>query len=395
MSQSNAISRELVIPASEPGDVFEINIANRPVPIWIEYAAMRDLHRDAALAGESLGLLLGSLSHEAICIRCCEMVRPEVPAAPGSRALHDAFRESVHTRIETPLPGVEHLAGFFRTQSGGRPEMVESDHEIARRYFRGAGSLFLLIQTSGHRPWSAALFELDGGRSPKAPTLEFFFDEYLLRNGYLTDLVPEQPQRRLPPADLPRSSRNPRRGRAAAVAVLSLLLLGGGGYEWYTAKDGRRPAIPAAVSGPLGLKVVSGDKDFEVSWDRQSPAVLQSSGGTLTIRDGGLTRTVLIPPAQLREGRIQYTPLFDDLNFRLEIAQGARTVAESIQVLSPGNRAWQGLLPDLPSNSALENSLSAGGALTANPQPPAKPAARVESPSNNPPKPRAPDTSAQ
>jgi hypothetical protein len=111
--------------------------------------------------------------------------------------------------------------------------------------------------------------------------------------------------------------------------------------------------------------------------------VLQSSGGTLTIRDGGLTRTVLISPAQLREGRIQYTPLFDDLNFRLEISQGARTVAESIQVLSPGNKTWQGLLPDLPSNSALQNSLSAGDAVPANPQPPAKPAARVESPSND------------
>jgi len=379
VSQSNAISRELVIPASEPGDVFEINVANRPVPIWIEYAAMRDLHRDAALAGESLGLLLGSLSREAVCVRCCEMVRPEVPAAPGSRALHDAFRESLHARTESPLPGVEHVAGFFRTQSGGRAEMVESDHEIARRYFPGAGSLFLLIQTSGHRPWSAALFELDGRRSPKAPTLEFFFDEYLLRNGYLADLVPEQAPRRLPPADLPvRGSTNPRRGHTGVVALLLLVLLGGGGYKWYTAKDGREPAIPAPVSGPLGLKVVSGDKDFEVSWDRQSPAVMQSSGGTLTIRDGGLTRTVLIPPAQLREGRIQYTPLFDDLNFRLEISQGARTIAESIQILSPGNKAWQGLLPDLPSNGALQNSLSA------KPQAPAQPATRVESsPSNS------------
>jgi hypothetical protein len=387
VSQSNAISREVMTPASEPGDVFEINIANRPVPIWIEYAAMHDLHRDAALVGESLGLLLGSLSREAVCIRCCEMVRPEVPAAPGSRALHDALRESLHTRVESPLPGVDHVAGFFRTQSGGRPEMVESDHEIARRYFRSAGSLFLLIQTSGHRPWSAALFELDGGRSPKAPTLEFFFDEYLLRNGYLSDLVPEQPQRRLPAADLPRRSGNPRKGRTAVGALLLLLLLGGGGYKWYTAKDGREPAIPAAsASGPLGLKVTNGDKDFEISWDRQSPAVKQSSGGTLTIRDGGLTRTVLIPPAQLREGRIQYTPLFDDLNFRLEIAQGVRTVAESIQVLSPGNKAWQGLLPDLPSNGALQNSLSVGGVLPAQPQPPAQPATRVESPSTNQPR---------
>ena len=396
MSQSNAISRELVIPASEPGDVFEINIANRPVPIWIDYAAMRGLHRDAALSGEGVGLLLGSLSREALCIRTCEMVRSEVPAAPGSRALNDAFREFIEARKESPLPGLEHVAGFFRTQSGGRAEMVESDHEIARRYFRGAGSLFLLIQTSGHRPWSAALFELDGGRSPKAPTLEFFFDEYLLRNGYLSDLVPEQPQRRLP-ADLPRhSSTNPRRGRTAVGALLLLLLLGGGGYKWYTAKDGREPAVPAAaVSGPLGLKVTNGDKDFEVSWDRQSPAVRQSSGGTLTIRDGGLTRTVLIPPAQLREGRIQYTPLFDDLNFRLEIAQGARTVAESIQVLSPGNKAWQGLLPDLPPNTALQNSLSAGGASDAKPQPLAKPAAKVQSPANNLPRPAAVDAIPQ
>jgi protein TonB len=369
VSQSNAISRDVIIPASEAGDVFEINIASRPVPIWIEYAAMRDLHRDAALAGECLGLLLGSLTPEALCIRCCEVNRPEGPAKQGFRRFHDDLRELINARLENPLQGVEHLAGFFRTQAGGRPEMLESDHEIAKRYFRGAGSLFLLVQTHADRPWSAALFELNGGRSPKAPTLEFFFDEYLLRNGYLTDTMPQPAQRRLPPPDRPRRSSHRYRGLVLSTLV-ALVLLGGGGYKWYTSRDRSEPAVPAsAVAGPLGLKVVSSDKDFEISWDRQSPVVTQSSGGTLTIRDGGLTRTVLIAPAQLREGRIQYTPLFDDLNFRLEISQGARTVAESIQILSPSNRSWQGLLPDLPSDSVLQNSLSAGKT-----QPPAQPA---------------------
>ena len=51
--------------------------------------------------------------------------------------------------------------------------------------------LFLLIRTTQHRPWLAALYALDAktATTPSEPAPEFPFDEYLLRNGYLTDLV--------------------------------------------------------------------------------------------------------------------------------------------------------------------------------------------------------------
>ena len=71
--------------------------------------------------------------------------------------------------------------------------MKDGDLSIAKRSFPELDPLFLLIRTTQHRPWVAALYVLDAETSTTSsePALEFPFDEYLLRNGYLTALVEE------------------------------------------------------------------------------------------------------------------------------------------------------------------------------------------------------------
>jgi TonB family protein len=325
-------------PAS--AEFFEIRIATRSLPVRIEYAAIRSLHSVVSGESRSVGLLLGTYSSQSLSVDYCEVL-------PRESASADTFFKA---RSEHPA---QRVVGFFRTQPAGWPEMQESDREIARRCFQHPGSLFLLIQTPARRPWSAAFFDLAAERvSPsKASPLEFFFDEYLLRNDFSTALIPIPEQQVLPE---PPPAR--RRTRWIALATLgALLLLGAGGYQWWLVSRNRGAStsvVPA--TSPLGLKVVRNGKDFEVSWDRLAPALQQSSGGTVTVSDGGIAHSVTLSPTQLREGRILYSPLFGDLSFRLEIQQGARTQAESVQVLSwDANRP-----PELPTN-ALPDSANA------------------------------------
>ena len=340
MSESNAINSIRVAPDREPAEFFEVNIPTRPVPIRFNYAAMRDLRADVAVAGESLGLLLGSLLPEALHIRCCEVLRLSAATRSNPNALHGALRDFINARRNSPFQGAEQLAGFFRTQTAGWPEMLESDREIAKRYFRGSESLFLLVQTPAHRPWSAALFELDADGAPpsKTPTCELPFDEYLLRNGYVTALMETSEPEEIP--------SQPQKNRWIIAALIAVILLAGSSaaykYKWYRPSGRADAAAPnGTASGSLSLKVNRSGKDFEISWDRLSAAVQHSSGGTLTIKDGALTRSVALDGPQLREGQILYTPLFEELTFRLEVGtpdQGA--AAESVQVL-----AWSGKQP--------------------------------------------------
>ena len=242
--------------------------------------------------------------------------------------------------------------------------MKDGDVDIVKQNFAGPNQLFLSIRTPQHRPWLAALYALDAknANASRDPVSEFPFDEYLLRNGYLTDLM-ETTETDDDPEQSGFARRN--RSRWIVAAVLLVILLGGSAAaykfksKWYRPIS-RMEAIASSMSTPvstgiLSLKVTRSEKDFEVSWDRLSPAVQQSSSGRLTISDGALTRTVELSGSQLREGHILYTPLFDELTFRLEVATPDQDAsAESVQVL-----AWSGKQPaDLTALAPPQPSVS-------------------------------------
>ena len=322
-------------PASP--ESFEFRVPTRSSPVRIEFSAISRLH--SVLSGEnrSAGLLLGTVAADGVVVDDCELL-------PRENVTADAFFKA---RSEFPS---HRVVGFFRTQPAGWPEMQDADREIARRCFQNPGSIFLLIQTPARRPWSAAFFDLGTERlaPSRAPGLEFFFDEYLLRSGYATALVPAAEPQTRPTQPLERRPTN----WIAIGAIGALLMAAGGGYWWFTSKYRGEHAPALQASSPLSLKVVRSGKDFEVSWDRLSPALQQASGATVSIKDGELTRAIALSPKQLQEGRILYSPLFGDLTFRLEIQQGARTQAESIQVLSWDTMPPAALpaIPQLPAN---------------------------------------------
>src|SRR3954470_23057429 len=108
-----------ISPESGSPDFFEIQIANRPVPIRIEYAAIRELHRQLAGEGESVGLLLGPSAPDAVSVQRCEVLAVSPGATGDPKVLQGAFRQSLAARTQTHPADVPQLLGCFRTQVAG------------------------------------------------------------------------------------------------------------------------------------------------------------------------------------------------------------------------------------------------------------------------------------
>jgi hypothetical protein len=325
------------------------------VTFRIMYSAARELTANLAEgSGEVLGLVLGSHTSEAICIERYEPLILAGRTSPDQNWLRAA--------VGRFFGGVPSPIGFFRTQIGGSSEMTTSDHDVVGRYLPHLplqSGVFIVIQTLRRLPWSATVFGLDYEGDPASePILDFPFNENLLRKRFSSDFVPTfEPQPGQTPGPPPPPEIRERTRSAQSVAeqpkteiqidpldprnwaILAALI--GGLFGVALAYNGLRPAArcdmvekAATLSEPLGLKVARTGNEFEISWDRVSDVVRRASAGTLTIRDGEITRIVDLDGTQLRGGKILYSPLFRELSFKLEIDVNSRSVgSESIQVL--------------------------------------------------------------
>jgi hypothetical protein len=84
----------------------------------------------------------------------------------------------------------------------------------------------------------------------------------------------------------------------------------------------------------LALAVSQHGTALELQWDPLLPAIQSAVGANLVINDGVSTRQMELNRAQLRSGRVAYTPVFGDITFRLEVVNStSHSIAESICVL--------------------------------------------------------------
>jgi hypothetical protein len=293
-------------PQTADAVILEAHRGHRAILLTLNYAAIRQI-REAleSPTTEHSGLLYGTFTADAIAIQAASQEKP---------------------------------IGIFRAQPGGWPALTEAD----RKKMRGplpSGGLLLVIRTLAQRPWAATLYAVDFFQpaASETPLIEFPFDEYLLRNGWLTDLAPSPP----PAAPLVPHPR-PRRPKLVwAAAALTALLLGGvAAYRWlpsslFASAGPPDRADSSPSESPLGLKVTRSFDDLELSWNRASDAVRLAAAGTLTIRNGTVLRTIEVTPEQLREGHVVYHPLSGvDLDARLEVmAPDGKREAESVQFL--------------------------------------------------------------
>jgi hypothetical protein len=90
----------------------------------------------------------------------------------------------------------------------------------------------------------------------------------------------------------------------------------------------------------LALKVSQNGSALELQWRPDSAAIQNATGGTLNINDGAITRQIDLDQAQVRSGRIVYTPVSDDVTFDLKVMDSAsHSIADSIRVLGSASGA--------------------------------------------------------
>ncbi len=330
----------------------------RRVSVTVQYAAVRALRGLLApTRGESTwptGLLFGNVAGGAITIE-------HASTAPGSGK---------------PI-------GIFRGQPGGWAALTEADRK--KLGIAGVpGGLVLVVRTLTMRPWSATLLaaDLEAGADPEI--LEFPFDEYVLRQGWLLDVAPVQE----PVA--PQPVARPLRRWAAGAAMLALA--GAAVVSWQAQRAGKRAAeAPEPVRiERLGLQALRNGDDVEISWDRFSDAVRRAAVGTLIIRDGPVTRVVAMRPEELRVNRVLFHPLAGtDMQLRLEVVDASGvTQADTVQVAAPdtGEAQVAGVpAPELPKPSPMpepRQRSTARPAYTAAARPPRIQPVRVELPAN-------------
>ncbi|HEX5227412.1 MAG TPA: hypothetical protein VFW44_06860 [Bryobacteraceae bacterium] len=118
--------------------------------------------------------------------------------------------------------------------------------------------------------------------------------------------------------------------RLLPTVALAIVLVG----AYQSAATWSREPAPAESNDRtnLGLTVNSLANLLEIRWNRESRAILASAGGTMKITENGVTETVPIDPAQLRDGYVAYGPKTNDVSIRLEVTgrHGDRT-SESVR----------------------------------------------------------------
>jgi TonB family protein len=199
--------------------VLEARRGTHQIPVTLHYLAVRELRELASRPDAQIyGLLCGSWNGDGI-------VLERVTAARFDR---DAV-------------------GVFRLQPGGWTALTVADRKKLNAIGLTRG-VVLVMRPLAQRPWSATLFTVEpdiaGGEAPLA---EFPWDEYVLRNGWLVDLAPPDPE-------LERQSK-PGRSRYlmnGAALVLSAAAGAAAAYQWLPARNQlavEAPADPSPASG--------------------------------------------------------------------------------------------------------------------------------------------------
>ncbi|HVX67113.1 MAG TPA: energy transducer TonB, partial [Bryobacteraceae bacterium] len=98
----------------------------------------------------------------------------------------------------------------------------------------------------------------------------------------------------------------------------------------------------------LALRVERNVGQILLSWNRASTLVQNATRATLLITDGDHTESVDLDLGQLRTGSIVYSPMTNDVSFRLEITdqKSGKIVGESVRVLA--GRPSPGVFPPQP-----------------------------------------------
>lgn len=117
------------------------------------------------------------------------------------------------------------------------------------------------------------------------------------------------------------------------IGLIVVLLGGGAAYKFLFTGNA---AQQTAQTDALSLRVERNAGQLLLTWNRNASAIQTASRATLTINDGDHREDADLDLGLLRSGNVVYTPMTNDVSFRLEVTdvKGGKSVSESMRVLA-------------------------------------------------------------
>lgn len=302
---------------------------------------------ESSAGGEEVGgILLGSVEHgdeaPVVRIESFEPVGIEHRRGP-TYTLTEKEKERLGGEIlsaerRTRLTAV----GLVRSHIRRGLYLDIADAALFRRYFPGAG-VFLLLR-AGPAPVGGFFWEA-GDLQKQAPYAQFPLNRELLERSaapLVTSVRREAPRlgpvRRALPSGAKREARAPgRRGElvrwSASFGLAALLFLA---FSLWRESRATPPAKASRVA--LGLNLARQGDHLRLTWDPHSALIAQASGGALWIDDGIQHTRRDLSRQDLLKGAAIYDPISPDVNFALEVRDGALTSRESIRSIQSDAR---------------------------------------------------------
>ena len=307
-----------------------------PVRVQLRLAVVERLQE---LDSEGGGLLLGKAGGQTTEVHDFQPMATAQPAA-------------VAAAVESA--GAARAVGYYRITREPALRLSDSDLKLVEAVFPARHQVFLLIQRVEPGPANATFFFWDEGRMcGDFPFLEFPLDAALLASAEQdrveslhkalarTERRDTEPAVAHEPPPRRRTSARTLLWTLVAALVVCVFLAAAVAVKGLPAKYWARQAqtarnVPPAA-GPqealFGLQAERQNGDLKLTWNRESPVVLNATSGVLAIEDGGISRKITLDPMQVRSASILYAPTTDQVQMQLSVLTPQGTITESVLVI--------------------------------------------------------------
>ncbi|MEO8662470.1 MAG: hypothetical protein ABI693_28675 [Bryobacteraceae bacterium] len=294
------------------------------------------------------GVLFGTHDEGILRVKAWKPMACEHKRGPGlqlSRRDEDALVELLHGAPEDPLVKGMAPVGWFRSTRKQTLTLSEEDAALHAAFFPAPWQAALVLKPkvfgssriavfaadeSGSLQLAKAVQEFEVSGPPAAPSTRRerpVFGERQERRE-----APPAPPPTVEPLPIPTfepvtAASEPRGLIRWAVTAVVVLTLVAASIVWFLKQPAALAAVPIQITGEGGK--------LRFSWDPQSPAIRQSSGGKLQIVDGDANRELLLDRAALFGGGATYTPASGEVTVKLIINTPSGPLEQSTRYLSP------------------------------------------------------------
>jgi len=125
-------------------------------------------------------------------------------------------------------------------------------------------------------------------------------------------------------------------GKRILIAVIAVVLIIGAIFLFRSMRSGPVQQAGPVDASSLALRVERTSGQLQLSWNRNADLIQRAQRATLSISDGDHKEDVDLDLGQLRTGNVVYSPLTNDVSFRLEVTdlKNGKSLSESVRVLA-------------------------------------------------------------